>query len=62
MEVLPEDYCPKCKHHKLEFTSSEVYEEGKYYQVRCLNCGFKGQQHYNLVFACFTDNDGTEII
>ena len=57
----PEDICPKCKSRNLEFSSSEEYEEGKYYQVKCLKCSFVGQQHYNLTFACFTDNDGVQV-
>jgi len=59
-EISP-DSCPKCGYSELEYGGYEDYESGMYYQVKCPKCGFEGQQHYNLTFACFTDNDGKDV-
>ena len=59
--TAPEDCCPKCKSSILEYGEQENYAHGIYYQVKCPKCGFKGQQHYDVIFAHFMDNDGNEI-
>ena len=59
--TAPEDCCPKCKSSILEYGEQESYKNGIYYQFRCPECGFEGQQHYNLVFDCFTDNEGNDV-
>ncbi len=56
----PEDCCPKCKGQNLDFGVQESCDSGSLFPVTCPDCGFEGQQHYNLVFVCYTDDETGE--
>lgn len=60
-ETNSEDCCPKCGGSNMEFGSIGYYDSGQSWEAKCKDCGFEGQQHYNIVFACFTDKDGKEL-
>lgn len=57
----PEEACPKCKSYNFEFGALESCDTGIFYPVKCTDCGFTGQQHYNVAFSCFTNEDGKEV-
>lgn len=50
-------HCPRCKSINLNYGDSGVSEAGYYYEVDCEDCGWEGQEWYNLTFSCYYERE-----
>jgi predicted nucleic-acid-binding Zn-ribbon protein len=60
MSIHEPGICPKCGQVELVYGSGQ-WEDGNYaYECSCSECGYTGQEMYDLIFAGHTDdNDPT---
>jgi predicted nucleic-acid-binding Zn-ribbon protein len=52
--------CPKCGSGSLKYQSCEHEDMSIRYPFECKNCGFIGNEWYDLEFSGFTDDEGNE--
>jgi len=56
--------CPRCNSDDLDYDTivdSTPSEQAIYYPFECGNCGFMGNEYYNLHFTEFTDRNHVPI-
>jgi hypothetical protein len=49
--------CPKCDSENIDYGVAEIGEAGVMYPFLCNNCGFYGQEWYNLEFSAIWEKE-----
>jgi len=53
--------CPKCRSWNLVYQSVEHHDSSMAYPFKCKDCGFEGNEWYDLEFSGYTDDEGNEV-
>ena len=53
--------CPKCGSENLDYSDSDILDNGIDYNFTCNECGFSGKECYDLKFVGFLDDCNNEV-